>query len=235
MLLPGLLCDAAVWAGPISLLSARLRCLVADYGALDSLPEMAQAALQLAPARFVLVGHSMGGRVALEIMRTAAARVSALALLDTGYQARAPGSRGEEEARARQALVRLAESGGMRAMGRVWVQDMVAPARLADAPFIESILAMVDRRTPKVLAAQIRALLARPEAADVLPSIRCPTLLLCGRQDTWSPLARHQAMQQLVQGSQLAVIEDCGHMAPMERPAEVGEQLRHWLAACALY
>ena len=231
LLLPGLLCDQAVWAEQIAALSPRVRCLVADYGELDSLPAMAQAALALAPARFVLVGHSMGGRVALEVMRTAAARVSALALLDTGYQARAGGAAGESEAAARQALVQLAWDQGMRAMGEVWVRDMVLPGRLADRPFIESILAMVERRTPQVLAAQIRALLARPEATDVLPGIRCPTLLLCGREDTWSPLARHEAMQRLIPAARLEVIEACGHMAPMERPAEVARRLTHWLAA----
>ncbi len=230
LLLPGLLCDSAVWAAQIRRFGRRLRCQVADYGELDSLPQMAQAALQLAPARFVLVGHSMGGRVALEVMRSAPSRVSALALLSTGYQARAAGSTGEEEARARAALVQLAEEQGMRAMGCTWVKDMVLRSRLADAPLIDSILAMVERRTPGVLAAQVRALLGRPEAADVLPGIRCPTLLLCGRQDTWSPLARHEVMQRLIPGSRLTVIEDCGHMAPMERPGEVAEQLASWLA-----
>ncbi len=140
----------------------------------------------------------MGGRVALEIMRTAAGRVSALALLDTGYQARAGGAAGESEALARQALVQLAGSRGMRAMGEVWVRDMVPPARLADAPLIESILAMVERRTPQVLAAQIRALLARPDAHGRAAGHRLPDAALCGREDTWSPLARHEAMQRLI-------------------------------------
>jgi pimeloyl-ACP methyl ester carboxylesterase len=231
LLLPGLLCDQAVWAGQIAALSPGVRCLVAEYGEIDSLPQMAQAALALAPPRFILMGHSMGGRVALEIMRTAGARVSALALLDTGYQGRPSGAAGEAEVRARQGLVQLARSRGMRAMGEVWVQDMVLRSRLADAALIESILGMVERRTPEVLAAQIRALLARPEAADVLPRIRCPTLVVCGREDTWSPLARHEAMQRLIPASQLAVIEDCGHMAPMEQPAAVSAQLVPWLTS----
>lgn len=231
LLLPGLLCDQAVWAGQTAVLSPGVRCLIPDYGAIDTLPGMAQAALALAPPRFILVGHSMGGRVALEIMRTAAARVRALVLLDTGYQARPPGAAGAAEASARQSLVEIARSRGMRAMGQVWVRDMVPAARLADAALVESILAMVERRTPQVLAAQIRALLARPETADLLPGIRCPTLLVCGREDTWSPLARHEAMQRLIPASQLQVIEDCGHMAPMERPPEVASLLARWLAA----
>lgn len=231
LLLPGLLCDRALWAGQLEALGERVRCLVPDYGELDSLPAMAQSVLASAPAQFVLVGHSMGGRVALEIMRTAGERVRALALLDSGYQARPASAAGEREARERQALLTIAAAEGLRAMGSVWVRDMVLPQRLADSALIESILAMVERRTLRVFAAQIRALLSRPDATDVLTAVRCPTLLMCGREDTWSPLARHEAMARLIRDSQLAVIEACGHMAPMERPAEVSAGLSQWLAA----
>jgi pimeloyl-ACP methyl ester carboxylesterase len=234
VLLPGLLCNRAVWAGQLAALGERVRCLVPDYGELDSLSAMAQAVLAQAPPRFVLVAHSMGGRVALEMLRAAAPRVSALALLDTGYEARAAGPDGEREVRARQALLDLACSAGLIAMGRVWVRDMVAPARLNDAALIESILSMVGRCTPQKFAAQIRALLARPDATGVLTQIRCPTLLLCGREDAWSPLARHEAMARLIRPSRLAVIRDCGHMAPMERPHEVAAQLSQWLAETPL-
>jgi len=77
---------------------------------------------------------------------------------------------------------------------------------------------------------QLRALLGRPDATDVLTAVRCPTLLLCGREDTWSPLARHEAMARLIRHSQLAVVEECGHMSPLERPAEVSARLSQWLA-----
>ena len=230
LLLPGLLCDGAVWAGQLHALGRRVRCLVPEYGELDSLPAMAQAVLAQAPPRFVLVAHSMGGRVALEVVRAAAERVRALALLDTGYQARAPGADGEREARARQVLLDLAASAGMEAIGRVWVRDMMPPARLTDAALLESILAMVARCAPQKFAAQIRALLARPDATGVLTQIRCPTLLACGREDTWSPPARHEAMARLIRPARLAVIENCGHMAPMERPAQVAALLSQWLA-----
>ncbi len=232
VLLPGLLCDRALWAGPLEALEPRVHCIVPEYGELDSLPTMAQSVLAQAPVRFLLAGHSMGGRVALEVMRTATARVNGLALLDTGYQARTPAPDGYREERRRHALLELASSEGMRAMGRVWVRDVVLPARLADTALIESILAMIERCTPRVYAAQIRALLDRPDATDVLRAIRCPTLLLCGREDTWSPLARHEAMARLMPHSQLAVVEACGHMSPMERPAEVSTWLRRWIAEC---
>ena len=230
LLLPGLLCDAAVWAGQVARLEENFECRIPCYGELDSIEGMARAVLADAPARFTLIGHSMGGRVALEITRSAPERVSALALLNTGYAARACGAEGEREVRERLALVELAQRAGMRAMGRTWVQAMVHPARLEDQPLIEAILAMVERATPQSFAAQIRALLERPDATDVLGGIRCPTLLLCGREDQWSPLARHQRMARLIPQAELAVIERCGHMAPMERPQEVAARLARWLA-----
>ena len=228
--LPGLLCDRTVWEPQIDALSARYDCIVANYGAADSLTMMARSALEPAPARFSLIGHSMGGRVALEVMRTAPRRVRRLALLDTGYQARSEGEAGEAESRKRYRLLDIALSQGMRVMGREWLQGMIHPDRLQDREIVESILAMIERKTPGIFAAQIRALLDRPTAEAVLRAIHCPTLVLCGRQDGWSPLSRHEEMARLIPGAQLAVIEDSGHMVTLERPQEVTALLEHWLA-----
>lgn len=230
LFLPGLLCDRAVWEAQISALSGRYDCLVADYGAADSLAAMAQRVLAMAPERFVLAGHSMGGRVALEVMRSAPERVTRLSLLDTGYQGRPVGQAGEAEAARRHHLLDIAHSSGMRAMGREWVQGMVSPERLGDAALIECILEMIERKTPAIFAAQIRALLSRPCAESVLRATRCPTLILCGRLDAWSPLARHEEMARIVQGSRLMVIEGSGHMVTLERPQQVNEALRSWLS-----
>ncbi len=231
LFLPGLMCDRAVWEPQLAALSARYACLVADYGAADSLTAMAQSVLGIAPPRFCLVGHSMGGRVALEVMREAAPRVTRLALLDTGHRARPEGQAGEAEALKRLRLLEIARSQGMRTMGREWVQGMVHPERLRDEALLESILGMIERKTPAIFAAQIRALLNRPSADAVLRAIRCPTLIVCGREDTWSPLARHEEMAAMVAGAHLAVIEESGHMVTMERPQQVTEALQCWLAA----
>src|SRR5581483_4151718 len=166
--LPGLLCDRAVWEPQIAVLSQRHDCVVADYGDADSLAAMARSVLGSAPAAFSLVGHSMGGRVALEVMRMAPQRVTRLALLDTGYQARPEGEVGEAEARKRHRLLDVASTQGMGVMGREWIQGMVHPDRLRDAPLMESILAMIERKTPGIFAAQVRALLSRPSAEAVL-------------------------------------------------------------------
>lgn len=233
LLIPGLMCDRTVWQPVLPALEVVSDCQVADPGAVDSLSAMAATVLQGAPPRFALAGHSMGARIALEVMRQAPGRVSRIALLDTGYLARAAGAAGDEEARKRQALLDVAREQGVEAMARVWVQGMVHPARLADAPLIDAIVAMFARRSADTFACQIRALLQRPDASAVLRAIDVPALVMCGRQDNWASVAQHQAMHALIPAATLTIVEDAGHMAPMERPHAVAAPLSRWLEAAA--
>jgi pimeloyl-ACP methyl ester carboxylesterase len=230
ILVPGLLCDRAVYEAQIAHLSAHAEVRLAEHGELDSLPAMAQRILAAAPSRFAIAGHSMGGRVAMEVMRLAPARVAALALLDTAYLPLGSGEAGARERQARLELLALAEHSGMTAMARVWVQGMVHRARLNDAALIEPIVAMLTRRTPAIFAAQTRALLARPDATEVLRAVSCPTLILCGEDDSNAPPERHREMHALIAGSKLVQLAACGHMCTMERPAEVNAALGDWLA-----
>jgi pimeloyl-ACP methyl ester carboxylesterase len=204
---------------------------IADHGSLDSFDAMAASILRQAPQRFAVAGHSMGGRVAFELFRLAPERISGIALLDTNYTPLPAGAAGEEEATKRYRLLEKARKEGMWSMGREWVQGMVHPDRLADDRLINSILEMIHRKTPEIYAAQIKALLERPDATSVLQQIRCPALVLCGRQDFWSVLARHEEMVSLIADSRLVVIENCGHMSTMERPSEVTTALRGWLTS----
>jgi pimeloyl-ACP methyl ester carboxylesterase len=230
LLLPGLLCDAANWSAQCADLADVADCRVPDYGALDRIEAMADHVLSTAPSgRFSIAGHSMGGRVALEVVRRAPERVERLALLDTGYQPLPAGEAAEAERAGRYALLARARAEGMRAMGRQWARGMVHPERL-DTPLFEAILDMIERRSPDVFEAQIHALLNRPDATGLLAQIRCPTLLLCGRDDLWSPLARHEQMLALMPGARLEVIEQSGHMTTMERPQAVTGALADWLA-----
>lgn len=230
LLVPGLMCDHAVWSPLVPHVQPGTDCHVIDHGPASCLVQMAQNLLDQAPPTFVAAGHSMGARVVVEAMRLAPQRIRAVALLDTGYLPRADGQAGEEEARKRLALLALAQNEGVRAMAHAWSQGMVHPDRRADAALMEAILAMFARKSADTFARQINALLNRPDGSDVLQRITVPTLLLCGRQDSWSPLTQHQAMQALVPHSTLVAIEQAGHMAPMERPVEVAAALNAWLA-----
>lgn len=224
-LLSGLLCDETIWRPQIDALSATHEVRARDFRDFDDIRAMAASVLAEAPPRFALAGHSLGGRVALEIVAQAPERVERLALLDTGVHAR----RAAEEA-SRQALVDLAFSEGMEALAMRWLPPMVHPDRVDDADFMAPLVEMVKRMTPQSHERQIRALLNRPDAEAALGKIACPVLLGVGEQDAWSPPAQHAAIQARIKGAKLVTFPHAGHMAPLEAPEAVTEALQAWLA-----
>ena len=184
---------------------------------------MAEVVLAAAPGRFALAGHSMGGRVALEIVRQKQQQITHLALLDT-----ATGPAADTEYEKRMAWVKLAEEQGMKALAEVWLPPMLHPDRVHDKILVGELEAMIQRFTPAQFAGQIRALLARPDATPVLAQIGCPALVLCGRQDAWRTVEHHAELASRISGAVLEIIEDCGHMSTIERPEEVTARLRRF-------
>ena len=231
LLVPGLMCDETAWQPVLPGLSTLARCHVVDHGEADSLVRMAQQVLAQAPLQFAIAGHSMGGRVALEVLRLAPERVTHVGLFDTGYLPKAPGPAGEEEVRKRMALLNLAQAQGVRAMAREWVQGMVAPHRLTDQDLLDAILNMFERKSADTFARQLRALIERPDATAVLSRITQPSLVLCGALDAWSPPAQHEALASHIPHRPAVVsIPDCGHMAMQEQPDAVLHAMRAWLS-----
>lgn len=229
VLVPGLMCDAIVWQHQIAALSPGRDVQVAEHGLSSTLGAMAERILDHAAPRFALAGHSMGGRVALEVAARAPERVSRLALLDTGYEALAPGEAGDRERAGRYRLLEIAQRQGMLAMAKDWARGMVHPARLGDMALMEAIHSMIASAGVAQFEAQIAALLARPDRTALLKSLRLPVLVLCGRDDSWSPYSRHEDMARLIQGSQLIGVPDCGHMSTMEKPEAITSALLAWL------
>lgn len=229
VLVPGLLCDARIWFDQRTAVAGVAEVEIADHGTHDSLPAMARAILDNAPKYFAIAGHSMGGRVALEVLRAAPERVIGIALMDTGIHPLAKGKAGQHEMEGRFELLATARRHGMRAMAKLWVQGMVHPSRLKDAALINTILDMFAAKSPDIYAAQITALLNRPDASPLLKTIGCPTLILCGHEDTWAPVKRHQDMAAEIPGSTFIDLPNCGHMTTMERPQAVSEAMLAWL------
>jgi pimeloyl-ACP methyl ester carboxylesterase len=221
-LLCGLLCDEEVWQGQVAELRNKYDVRVASFQGHDSIGAMAAHVLDSAPERFSLAGHSMGGRVALEVYRRAPRRIERLALLDTGYEPVAPG-----EGERRAVLVNKALAEGIESIAETWARPMIAPCN--QAAVLERVIAMVGRMSGEIYAGQTRALLGRPDATPVLASIACPTLILCGADDAWSPADRHERMQALIPRAALKLIDDCGHMSTMERPMDVLAALLQWM------
>jgi len=196
----------------------------------DSILAMAEAVLRWAPGEFALAGHSMGGRVAFQILRLAPERVTKVALLNTGSDARPSGEAGETEERNRRRLLAVAGPEGMRAMGIEWLKGMLPAYRQNDTALVEEIVAMFESKSADLFEIQMLALLARPNATPSLSHILCPALVLTGFDDVWSPPARHLEMAQAIRLSELVVLPRCGHMSTMERPDEVTAAMRVWLS-----
>jgi len=231
LLVPGLMCDHASWAPMLPYLNPHIAHTTLDHGDADSLVAMAERILENAPAVFDLAGHSMGGRVALEVMRLAPQRVRRLALLGTGYRAKESGEAGAEELRKRQVLLDIARAQGVRAMAVEWVKPMVAPSRLSDLIFVEQIIAMICRKSEDIFKRQIKALIERPDASNVLSHIQIPTLVMAGAFDGWATPAQHQEIADLIPSKpDVAVTGPSGHMMMMEEPQLVAQHFNQWLA-----
>jgi len=222
LLLPGLLCDQRVFAA--QLIAFRQARSFAGYGLADNLPDMARIVLAQAPARFALLGHSMGARVALEIMRVAPERVTRLALVSTGTHLPREG-----EAEKRHALRDLGRSDGMDALVTAWLPPMFAAAHANDERIVSPLRQMCVEAGLTVFEAQISALLRRPEVESLLPDIRCPALVAVGREDRWSPPEQHAAIAADLPHARSVVIEGAGHMLPAEAPDELNAEIARWL------
>lgn len=223
VLMPGLICDAQFWTAR-SALERLAPVAVADFSQDASIEAMAERVVNGASGPIVAIGHSMGGRVALEVLRRIPQRVIGLALLNTGIHTR---REGEEAKRAE--LVRLAYEQGMAALADRWVPPMVDPRRKDDEALLAPMKAMVLRATPQQHERQIRALLERPDPRELLPRITCPALVMVGRQDQWSPVAQHEEIASLIPGAKLVIIEDAGHMSQMEQPEATTAALVDWV------
>lgn len=228
LLIPGLLCDKVVWQPVIDRFDGELPIVVGDCSTQDSITQMAEDILHTTDGALCVVGHSMGGRVALEMIRLAPVRIQKLALADTGVHPRRAG----EEVK-RQEVIDLAYVEGMRALADKWLPPMVHPDRHADVALMSTLTAMVERMSPELHQRQITALLNRPDAMIGLGDISCKTLLIAGRQDAWSPVEQHEAMLPHLSDARMVVIEDAGHFAPIEQPAAFVAVMEEWLGADA--
>lgn len=224
MILPGLLCDSRMFVGQLDAFPA---AFVVDgfYPGCTELTGMAGHALAQAPERFALLGHSMGARVALEIVRQAPHRVSRLMLADTGVHTVRAG-----EADKRYALLELGRASGMAALVDAWLPPMLSAAGRADSTLSVALRAMCVDAGLEAYARQIEALLGRPAVADMLGRIACPTFCIVGSDDAWSPVEQHRAIVEAIPGAQLRIIPGAGHMAPAEAPEEFNHAIREWLA-----
>jgi pimeloyl-ACP methyl ester carboxylesterase len=224
VLLCGLLCDRFVWEAVAEHLQDVADVSTLSFAGCRSIEEMAEQVLTRSAETFALAGHSMGGRVALEVVRMAPHRVLRLAMLNTGVHPVR-----DSEVPGRQRLLNIARTAGMPAVADEWLPSMVGADARQDGVLMEGLRAMVQRHSAEEFSGQIHALLNRPDAEAVLSLVKVPTLLLSSDEDQWSPISQHEQIRSQVPGSRLVALEGVGHMTPVEAPQAVAEAIRSWL------
>lgn len=224
--LPGLLNDARMWQHQVAALSTANPVKVADLSGYDTITALAQAALAEAPAhRFALAGFSMGGYVALEIMRQAPERVAGLALVDTSAR---PDTK--EATENRRKLIEQSAS-DFDAVVASFPPKLLHASQRDDVALVTLLNDMAFAIGREAFVRQQNAIIGRLDSRPHLAKINCPTLVVVGRDDAITPLDVAQEMATGIKGSKLVVIEQSGHMSPLGQAADVTKALTAWLSA----
>lgn len=222
--LPGMMCDARLFLPQISALSARWPVMTCPIGSAERMEALAQTVLKSAPARFSLAGLSMGGIVAMEVLRQAPGRVERLALLDTN-----PRSELAAVKARRAPQIAAVQAGDLRRI----IREEMKPNYLADGPrrrdILDLCMDMALGLGPEVFVRQSKALQDRPDQQETLRAYRGPALVLCGRHDALCPPERHETMHALMPQSRLEIVDDAGHLPTLEQPERTTAALIRWL------
>ncbi len=222
VLLPGVLCDAAAWKPVIDRLDAPDR-MVPEYPAADDIGALAEAVLAAAPERFDLAGHSMGGYIALEIMRHAPERVARLALLSTS-----PFADSEEARTNRLALVDKVAEGGFAEIAQMMARFVIPKTAVNAEQLREEFLAVAMRTGADAFAQHQRAVAGRRDQTGLLAGITCPCLLIGAEDDKVTPIAGLNALAEGIRGADAVRLPDGGHLLTWTRPVDVASAIAAW-------
>lgn len=223
--LPGMMCDARLFAPQIDGLSHDRAVMVAPIHQGERIEEIASAILDVTPRRFALAGLSMGGIVAMEVLRRAPDRVTRLCLMDTNPLEETPARAAEREPQ-----IVAAKTGRLMDIMR----DEMKPQYLANGPYkaevLNLVMDMANSLGAEAFIRQSRALQRRRDQQATLRKIKCPTLILCGAEDQLCPPKRHEFMAELIEVAELSIIDGAGHLPPLEQPKVTNDALRRWLS-----
>lgn len=224
VLLSGLLCDGALWQHQMRHLEGIAACHVADTAGFDNIEKIARDVLAKAPPQFALAGLSMGGYVAFEIMRQAPERVIKLCLLDTSAR---PDT--DEQRERRRLLLIMAQRGQFKGVTPRLLPMLIHPDRLQDIELTDTIVGMAERMGRDAFRNQQAAIMNRIDSRPFLKNIHCPVQVIGGRQDALTPPEIVREIAENIAGARLDIIENSGHLPPLEQPEAVNVLLRKWL------
>lgn len=226
VLVPGLLCSARLYAAQVEALWPRGPVTIADHKRDDDMTAIAQRILANAPPRFALAGLSMGGYIALAMMRLAPERIDRLALLDTSARPDNP-----DQKAGREKFIAMAQAGKLDEIGETLLPRFIHRDRMNDAALTAEVRAMVKDTGPEAFVRQTKAIMSRADSRPLLKDIRCPTLVLVGADDGLTPPELSHEIAAGIAGATLTVVPNCAHLSTMEQPQAVNAALVQWLDA----
>lgn len=221
---PGLLCTGRIYEHQVQHLGDKHPVLLANHWSANTMGEIAKTILDVAPEKFALVGTSMGGYVAFEILRQAPERVARLALMST----KAPADTAEAIAGRRKMVADVRANGVGSGVKALWPK-LVHAARQEDQPLMGVFFDMAEQLGTDAFARQIEAIIGRPDSKPLLAKINVPTLVVAGAEDTLIPPESSKEIAEGIKGARLELVEHCGHMGMIERPETYTRLLKEFL------
>lgn len=224
VLLPGMMSDERVFTPQIRAFGPERAIMVAPITQSDRIESIVAGLLDQLPERFALLGHSMGGIVAMEVLRRIPRRVTRLCLMSTNPLPESP-----TVAAMREPLIIGAQAGRLdEVMRESMPPDFLAP--VPDRLEVQALLAdMAHDLGPEVFVRQSRALQRRPDQQSVLRKCKVPTRIICGELDPLTPVRRHEFMADLIPDATLTIIPDAAHMPMLEQAEQTTQAIRDWL------
>jgi pimeloyl-ACP methyl ester carboxylesterase len=220
----GQLLTAECWSPQVAALSTDYDLRFSDHARDETIAGMACRLLAEAPPRFHLVAHAMGGFTAFEVLRQAPERIFSLVLIAT----LAPND-GPAQTERRQGYIRLVEAGQFHGVVEERIPILVHPARREDGPLLAIVRRMAADTGAETFLRQQRAIMSRADSRPSLGAIPVPTLVVRGLQDGITTQAHVDEIMAGIPGARLAIVEDCGHLPTLEKPATTNRLLADWL------
>ena len=226
LMIPGTLCDASLFKYQITGLQAIANCKVVSNSSSDDLQEVAAHILSETLGNFSVMGLSYGGIIAFELWRQAPERINKLILMDTNHK-----KPSEKTRMTQQRFIGMSYLGEFREITTHFLKDtLLHPDHAKELEMRETVLNMALNVGRDAFFNQVKAQLARPDSSKDLPNIKCPTLIIVGRQDLVCPIELHEEMATLIPNSTLKIIDNCGHLSTLEQPDVVNEIIKKWWA-----
>ena len=224
VMIPGMMCDERIFAHQIEELGTDTEVYIADISKYSSIQELASDVLENSPPKFFLVGHSMGGIVAMEMCSQEPDRIEKLVIMDSN-----PKPELEETKLKREPQIRDVISGNLAQV----MKEEMKPNYLADSykqkDILNTCMEMALTLGPEVFVRQSRALQSRDDQQSTLKDLDIPVLIMCGSEDKLCSLEKHELMHNIINDSKLEVVMGAGHMPTLEQPQKTTEVIKSWL------